>query len=449
MRERNGRFAGIPVLFGLLVLTGCIAGSKPAPIRVGTLCHRADPSCNLVSGFSGNVVSGEVGGATISGGGQRGAPNQVTAEFGSVGGGAGNVAGEGSTVAGGTDNTAIHFNATVGGGANNVASAQEATVAGGFKNVASQRFATVGGGGGNIASEINSTVGGGSGNSATFTFATVGGGTQNLASSTAAVVAGGEHNRAQGAYSAVLGGLNNSGEAYMSTVGGGAGNAASGSYSTVLGGFANSAAGDYSLAAGRKAQVQADDPGAFLFADSSALTFPSIAPNEFAVRATGGVRFVTAIDAGGGPLAGVRLSAGSGAWESLSDASAKSGFATVDETQLLDRLSTLPVMTWYYRSQDPSIRHIGPTAQDFRAAFNLGQDGQYISSVDADGVALAAVKALYGIVQDSEDSVPRPNIQSLERRLAYSNAVATVSLIVAGLALWKRTNTRRPIARAA
>ena len=40
------------------------------------------------------------------------------------------------------------------------------------------------------------------------------------------------------------------------------------------------------------------------------------------------------------------------------------------------------------------MRHVGPTAQDFRAAFGLGADPLRISSVDADGIALAAVRAL-------------------------------------------------------
>lgn len=47
-----------------------------------------------------------------------------------------------------------------------------------------------------------------------------------------------------------------------------------------------------------------------------------------------------------------------------------------------------------YLAEDPSVRHLGPTAQDFRAAFGLGIDDVSIGTVDADGVALAAAKAL-------------------------------------------------------
>ena len=71
---------------------------------------------------------------------------------------------------------------------------------------------------------------------------------------------------------------------------------AGGIYSMIPGGFANQAAGDFSFAAGRDARVNAAHPGSFLYADSNNFPFPSSAPNEFAVRASGGVRFVTAID---------------------------------------------------------------------------------------------------------------------------------------------------------
>ena len=102
----------------------------------------------------------------------------------------------------------------------------------------------------------------------------------------------------------------------IATVGGGLGNVATGSYAVTPGGFANQAAGDYSFAAGRSAKVGKEHTGAFLFADASPFAFPSLASNEFAVRATGGVRFVTAVDASGNLTSGVRLSPGSGAWES-------------------------------------------------------------------------------------------------------------------------------------
>jgi hypothetical protein len=437
---------------GLVLVTACSVTRDGARMDGGdgSRCGENGESCNVVGGYSGNVMAAGVTGGTISGGGRRSAPNQVTADNGTVGGGEGNIAGEGSTVAGGSWNTAQYFHATVGGGANNIASAEEATVGGGLKNVANERFATVGGGAVNIASDLNSTVAGGSGNTASARFTTVGGGTHNAADTVAAVVSGGDHNQAQGAYSSILGGVNNTADGYLATIGGGAGNHASGAYAAIAGGFANVAAGDYSFAAGNEANVSEGHPGAFLFADSSPFPFTSMVPNEFAVRATGGVRFVTGADSSGARLAGVRLSPGSGAWESLSDANAKAGLAAVDGSRILEELMSMPIETWYYRAQDPSIRHVGPTAQDFRAAFQLGQDDQYISTVDEEGVALAAIQELYRIVQQgnpglgaarAEELAQAKQIESLERRLALSNGLAVGSLLIALLALWRRAST--------
>ena len=54
----------------------------------------------------------------------------------------------------------------------------------------------------------------------------------------------------------------------------------------------------------------------------------------------------------------------------------------------------MPVREWNYKAQGAEIRHIGPTARDFRAAFDVGDFPTRINTVDADGVALAAIKAL-------------------------------------------------------
>jgi hypothetical protein len=76
----------------------------------------------------------------------------------------------------------------------------------------------------------------------------------------------------------------------------------------VAGGYRNTAAGDYSFAAGRKANIDSAHDGAFLFADDNDYDFNSAAANEFAVRCTGGARFVTAIDGSGNPTQTMALS---------------------------------------------------------------------------------------------------------------------------------------------
>ncbi len=138
-------------------------------------------------------------------------------------------------------------------------------------------------------------------NSITNEYDVISGGYDNSASGIATTVGGGYSNEVIGNYSTVGGGYNNTASGTASVVGGGNNNQASGNYSTVGGGSLNQANGNYSFAAGRNAIVGDDHHGTFLFADNVGLNFNSVEPNEFAVRSSGGVRFVTAIDGSGNP----------------------------------------------------------------------------------------------------------------------------------------------------
>ena len=101
-----------------------------------------------------------------------------------------------------------------------------------------------------------------------------------------------------------------------------------------------------------------------------------------------------------------------GAFVARSDRSAKQDFEPVDSRDMLERVAALPVMRWRY-TNNPANVHLGPVAQDFRAAFGLGQDDQTIATVDADGVALAAIQGLKEKVESrSQESGAR--IQKLE-----------------------------------
>ena len=121
---------------------------------------------------------------------------------------------------------------------------------------------------------------------------------------------------------------------------------------------------------------------------------------------------MTGIDESGGILSGVTLPAGSGSWGSYSDRNAKANCAPVDTRAVLERVVTLPVSTWNYKAQDPSIRHMGPMAQDFHETFKLGDSEKTISTVDADGVALAAIQGLNQKLEEKE-----ARIAELESRL--------------------------------
>jgi hypothetical protein len=51
-------------------------------------------------------------------------------------------------------------------------------------------------------------------------------------------------------------------------------------------------------------------------------------------------------------------------------------------------------------------------AQDFYTAFGVGEDERHITTVDEEGVALAAIKGLNGKLQEKD-----AEIQALKRRL--------------------------------
>ncbi len=148
-------------------------------------------------------------------------------------------------------------------------------------------------------------------------YTTVGGGQRNTASADYATVAGGRLNSAEAPHGTVAGGRNNGAYSENATVGGGSYNAAEGVGSTIAGGTLNRVAGDYSFATGHSAIIDAAHDGTFLFSDQEGSEFHSAAANEFAARATGGVRFVTSIDGSGNPNAGVRLAPDGSAWTDL------------------------------------------------------------------------------------------------------------------------------------
>jgi hypothetical protein len=78
----------------------------------------------------------------------------------------------------------------------------------------------------------------------------------------------------------------------------------------------------------------------------------------------------------------------------VSDRNAKENFTPVDPEKVLEQVVAMPVTRWNYKAEDKSVQHIGPVAQDFHAAFVVGQDDRHLSALDANGVALAAIQGL-------------------------------------------------------
>jgi hypothetical protein len=379
--------------------------------------------------------------STISGG----HTNTASGYASSVDGGYHNTAGGyAATVNGGEYNTASNGTATVGGGYSNEASGLSATSSGGQSNIASGSVATVGGGqynvaegdysvvagggnlallGGNRATGDYSFIGGGASNETRAIFTTISGGWSNVADSVAATVGGGYSNSARGDAATVGGGNDNSTRGDAATVGGGYGNTASGEYSTIPGGRDNEATGYCSFAAGYNAHAIAN--GVFAWADNYAQPFSPGVENTFNARASGGVRFYTNATAS----VGARLPAGGSAWVVICDSTKKRNIRLADTKAILEKVGTLPIKQWSYKSQDPSIEHIGPMAQDFWNAFHLGEDSLGISTIDPDGIALAAIQELHKENQQLKKELTQLNeqVESLSAQLGNLKIVETIS----------------------
>ena len=437
--------------------------------------QQAEESPNEIEGCSGNMANPGVVGATISGGGADSSPNVVYDHYGTIGGGQNNYAGNQTsslsdgkfaTVSGGESNQANGVGATVGGGLGNLATKDEATIGGGYHNTASGNLATVGGGQTNQASAVYATVGGGLSNKTSATastigggqlnqtsgmFATIGGGYGNSASNRYATVAGGQSNQASGLYAISGGGTGNQAKGYASTIGGGSNNIASGQTATVPGGYYNRAEGRSSFAAGQRAYAGHD--GAFVWADSSMDKgyFESEMANQFAVRATGGVRFVLGIDSTTGDPTWTCSAADGGSWSCSSDRALKENLVLAEPQQALEQLAQVPV--YYWNAKGGGSRHIGPMAQDFAAAFAVGEDNTSLATIDLDGAALAAIQGLYAENQDL-----KAQVEHLEARLTALEQAAgaaqspqsdrsnlwllLVGLGLAGAVVWRRSRTR-------
>ena len=105
-----------------------------------------------------------------------------------------------------------------------------------------------------------------------------------------------------------------------------------------------------------------------------------------------------------------------------SDRNLKENFAPVSPREVLEKVAALPISRWNFIG-DVATPHVGPMAQDFHAAFRVGTDDRHIATVDADGVALAAIQGLnQKLEQDtamlrSELDRKDAEIQQLSQRL--------------------------------
>jgi hypothetical protein len=175
-------------------------------------------------------------------------------------------------------------------------------------------------------------------------------------------------------------------------------------------GYRTSAIGDYTVALGYRASSNGTCPagpdagtpckGTFAAGDES--TTDSVrnqTSNEFRIRYNGGIRLRVSTAANGntpgaGGNVGCDLTVAVPSWTCASSRTLKENYAAVDGEEVLGRIRLMPITTWNMIGGERSVRHLGPVAEDFYAAFGLGLGETTIGLGDIDGVNLAAAKAL-------------------------------------------------------
>jgi hypothetical protein len=391
---------------------------------------------NIVGGlaaFRPSVVSTNASGVVIAGGM---APSGVVTGFGggdfmaayddngTIGGGFGNKVGTDNN-----DTTDAAF-ATVAGGVFNGAAGYAATVAGGDGNLSAGSRSFVGGGYANEATGDFSTLGGGFLNASTASYTTISGGSNNICSAVGATVPGGVNNGANGKYSFAAG---------QSAI---AANDGAFVWADSQAGFFTSTANDQfsirarggvrlntdtSLIFGNtgKAMLKPDQGGSIELGDPTAAIFTTpyidfhhdINPGaqDYNVRIINDgeqtlkiLRYGSVVPMALFDIGGLTVN---GTFVSSSDRNAKENFQPVDANEVLAKVAALPLTKWNYRD-DTSSTHIGPMAQDFYAAFGVGPDDKHIATIDADGVALAAIQGLNQRLKEKDAA-----IEALQHRL--------------------------------
>lgn len=194
---------------------------------------------------------------------------------------------------------------------------------------------------------------------------------------------------------------------------------ATGSFSVAIG-LQNRAGGSFSMAFGKNARCS--HQGSCVIGDASAGfssdSVYSTTNNQMTMRYVGGFRLFTSMNLS----SGVTLAGGGGSWASVSDRRKKEHFRDIDAEDILKKVAALKITNWNYKSQSPTVRHIGPVAQDFYAAFGLDGIGNdtTINTIDIDGVNMAAIQALEKRTSQlqQENKELKAQLATMEARMA-------------------------------
>ena len=111
------------------------------------------------------------------------------------------------------------------------------------------------------------------------------------------------------------------------------------------------------------------------------------------------------------------LAAGATSWTTLSDRNAKKDFAPVEYQGVLTKLAQVPIEQWHYKWESgKDTLNIGPMAQDFIHAFYPGRDDKGISTLEFDGVELAAIQGLNQKLEARSEQLESANAELKQQK---------------------------------
>jgi hypothetical protein len=97
----------------------------------------------------------------------------------------------------------------------------------------------------------------------------------------------------------------------------------------------------------------------------------------------------------------------------------KENFCRLNKDDILGKLEQLEVSRWNYKTDNKSVTHIGPVAEDFYRIFKTGSKESEMYLMDSVGVSLMGVKALSEKVRTQERRMEelQAEIESLKSQL--------------------------------
>jgi len=262
----------------------------------------------------------------------------------------------------------------------------------------------------------------------------VAGGASNTADGDYNSIGGGQSNYTNAAYATIAGGYGHYVNAYAASILGGQSHVVQGTNSVVLGGASDTvgSSGNFSMLFGT---------GVYINNGYRVALFNSAHPGRLGVNRDDndslGINYPIHVGTSTSNGNNAYLSNG-GVWTTGIGKASRGDVWPLNGEDILGRIENLPIDSWEYKGTGE--RHIGPSAEDFHAQFDVGvltpggtRDNEHLAAVDMAGVALVGVQELYRMVREQQQLAhdlqqKDKKIEELEMRLTQMESLVETIL---------------------